>query len=160
MSVAKFGHFVSILHQFESQFCQFWSILIIFVQHVSHVRRLLVAKYEIWGAIWVHLVRNAKRNLGRPFAKESMGWLEAIFREILVAIWVPGRNREIRAKFGCLWQNLGKIRASQSHFGVSLLPKSDLVGQSDKLAWCISNITRNLGQNMGPDGEIWASKFG
>ena len=87
-------------------------------------------------------------------------WLEAIFREILVAIWVPGRNREIRAKFGCLWQNLGKIRASQSHFGVSLLPKSDLVGQSDKLAWCISNITRNLGQNMGPDGEIWASKFG
>ena len=72
VSVAKFGHFVSILHQFESHFCQFWSIMIIFVQHVSHVRRLLVAKYEIWGAIWVHLVRNAKRNLGGAFAKKSV----------------------------------------------------------------------------------------
>ena len=36
---------------------QLLSILVIFVQHFSHVQRLLVAKYEIWGAIWVSVAK-------------------------------------------------------------------------------------------------------
>ena len=52
--------FSFIFHDFgglEVIFGVFLSILVIFVQHFSHARRLLVAKYEIWGAIWV-VVRN------------------------------------------------------------------------------------------------------